>query len=147
MEAQLAGVEADPRANVKVDSEGSAKATGPKSRLLGPALALIVAAKSMDNETDRDRVGGASADNNYGGRATAGISGFGLLGAAAARASSTAGTALGFYGLGWSVYSTIISRGKEVEFEKNTAMDIRFGPPSAQPVKTPAHHLAPAQTE
>ncbi len=147
MEAQLAGVEADPGANVKVDSEGSAKATEPKSRLLGPVLALIVAAKSMDNETDRDRVGGTTADNNYGGRATAGISGFGLLGAAAARISSNVGTALGFYGLGWSVYSTIISRGKEVEFEKNTAMDIRFGAPAAAPAKKLGNHLARVQTE
>ena len=146
MEAQLTGVEADPGANVKVDSEGSARATEPKARLLGPVLALIAAAQSMDNDTDRDRVGGVSADNNYGGRATAGISGFGLLGAAAARASSTAGTALGFYGLGWSVYSTIISRGKEVEFDKNTAMDIRFGTSAASPAKKLGNHLAQVQT-
>ncbi len=142
MEAQLAGVESDPRAQVKVDSEGDAKATESKTRLLGPLLALAVATRSLDNDVDRNRLGVPTASGNGGGRATAGISGFGLLGAAAARASRTAGTVLGFYGLAWSVYSTIISRGKEVEFEKNTAMEIRFGAPAASPAKTPGHHLA-----
>lgn len=142
MEAQLAGVESDPRAKVTVDSEGDAKATESKARLLGPLLALVVATRSLDNDVDRNRLGVPTSSGNGGGRATAGISGFGLLGAVAARASRTAGTALGFYGLAWSVYSTIISRGKEVEFEKNTAMEIRFGAPATSPAKTPGHHLA-----
>ena len=38
-----------------------------------------------------------------------------------------AGAALGFYGLAWSVYSNVISRGSEVHFEKNAAIEIRFG--------------------
>jgi hypothetical protein len=147
MEAQLTGVEANSRANVKVDAEGDAKATEPKTRLLGPALALIVAARSMDNDTGRERVGSGGAEGNYGGRATAGISGFGLLGAAAARASRNAGTVLGFYGLGWSVYSTIISRGNEVEFQKNTAMEIRFGAPATAPAKKLGNHLARVLTQ
>jgi hypothetical protein len=37
------------------------------------------------------------------------------------------GAALGFYGLAWSVYTTAVSRGKEVTFEKNSAMAVRFG--------------------
>jgi hypothetical protein len=44
MEAQLTGVEADPR--TRVDSEGNAKPTEPKSRLLGPVITLIVATHS-----------------------------------------------------------------------------------------------------
>jgi hypothetical protein len=35
--------------------------------------------------------------------------------------------ALGYYGLAWSVYSNVIGRGAEVEFEKNAMMDIKFG--------------------
>jgi hypothetical protein len=38
-------------------------------------------------------------------------------------------SALGFYGLARSVYSNIVARGREVTFEKNTAMAIRFGAP------------------
>jgi len=141
-EAQLAAVESNPQANVKVDSEGGAKATESKARLLGPAIALVVATKSLDNDAGRETVGSGGANGNYGGRALGGISGFGLLGAAAARASKPVGAVLGFYGLGWSVYSTVISKGKEVEFEKNTAMEIKFGASGSSPAKTKGNRLA-----
>ena len=141
-EIQLANVEPDPRAGVKVDSEGDAKATESKSRLLGPAIALIVATRAMDNDTGRERVGSGGANANYGGRTAGGFSGFGLLGSAAAQASKPIGTALGFYGLGWSVYSTIVSRGNEVEFDKNTAIEVRFGAQVPEPAKKVSNHLA-----
>jgi hypothetical protein len=64
-----------------------------------------------------------------------GFSGFGLLGIAAGRASSIAGSALGMYGLGWSVFNSILSRGHEVEFDKNSWMAVRFGP---RPLPAPA---------
>jgi hypothetical protein len=35
--------------------------------------------------------------------------------------------AFGYYGLAWSVYSSVIARGGEVQFDKNAMMDIRFG--------------------
>lgn len=35
--------------------------------------------------------------------------------------------AFGYYGLAWSVYSSVIGRGGEIEFEKNAMMDIKFG--------------------
>ena len=141
---QLAGVEADPKANVKVDSEGDAKATESKSRLLGPAIALVVASRAADNDAGRNHAGTSGADANYGGRTAGGLSGLGLLGAAAARASHTAGSVLGYYGLAWSVYSTIVSRGKEVEFEKNTAMEVRFGSPANPPAPKLGNRLARA---
>ena len=43
--------------------------------------------------------------------------------------------AFGYYGLAWSVYSSVIARGGEVQFDKNAMMDIKFGtrtpPPAA----------------
>ncbi len=136
VEARLASVESDPRAGVKVDEEGMAKATESKARLLAPAIAAIVATRSADNDAGRNHQVSGTSDANYGGRALGGFSGFGLLGTAAARGSRIAGTALGFYGLAWSVYSTILSRGPEVEFQMNTAMQIRFG------TRTPTPPLA-----
>jgi hypothetical protein len=44
--------------------------------------------------------------------------------------------------MGWSVYSTVISRGKEVEFQKNAALEIRFGSPLADPATKLGNHLA-----
>jgi hypothetical protein len=35
--------------------------------------------------------------------------------------------AFGYYGLAWSVYSSVIARGGEVQFDKNAMMDIKFG--------------------
>ena len=35
--------------------------------------------------------------------------------------------AFGYYGLAWSVYSNVIARGGEVQFDKNAMMDIKFG--------------------
>ena len=36
------------------------------------------------------------------------------------------GAAFGYYGLAWSVFSTVIARGAEVEFGKDAAIDIGF---------------------
>jgi hypothetical protein len=128
IQAQLTEVEADPGA-VKVDREGTAKATESKSRLLRPVIAGLVAAKSLDNDTGKQSASGTggAAGANTSGRALGGFSGFGLLGIAAARGPREIGAGLGFYGLAWSVYSNVIARGREVTFEKNTAMAIRFG--------------------
>jgi hypothetical protein len=122
---QLAAAESDPNAHVKVDSEGNAKATEPKTRLLAPAIALVLANRAADNDVGRN--GTTSATGNYGGRSLGGFSGFGYLGTAAAQSSKSVGAVLGYYGLGVSVFSTIVSRGSEVDFPKNAVIDVRFG--------------------
>ncbi|HEY6991061.1 MAG TPA: hypothetical protein VH369_21875 [Bryobacteraceae bacterium] len=122
--AQLTAGEANSA--MKVDEEGTAKATESKTRFLRPIVAGLVAAKSLDNDEGRSAAsGGASA--NYGGRSLGGFSGFGLFGTALSFGPHYIGSAFGFYGLAWSVYSTVISRGREVTFEKNAALAIRFG--------------------
>jgi hypothetical protein len=125
--AQLIAVEADP-GNTKVDGEGTAKATESKTRLLRPVIAGLVAAKSLDNDAGKQTASGSGSPNTAG-LALGGFSGFGLFGIALSRGPAAIGSALGFYGLGWSVYSNVISRGHEVVFQQNTAMAIRFGTP------------------
>jgi hypothetical protein len=126
-DARLLSAETDPGASVKIDSEGSAKATEPKSRLLAPAISALVALKSMDNDNGKPTSAGGNGAGNAGGTALGGFSGFGLLGVAAARASATAGAALGMWGLAVSVYSSIVSPGHDVEFNKNSSLVVRFG--------------------
>ena len=126
-DARLLSAETDPSASVKVDSEGSAKATEPKSRLLAPAISALVALKSMDNDSGKPTSAGGNGAGNPGGTALGGFSGFGLLGVAAARASATAGAALGMWGLAVSVYTSIVSPGHDVEFNKNSSIVVRFG--------------------
>jgi hypothetical protein len=43
--------------------------------------------------------------------------------------------AFGYYGLGWSVFSTVIARGQEVQFDKNAVIDIGFNPRTAATAK------------
>lgn len=123
-QALLEAVEAGGTTPVKVDSEGGVQATESKSRLLAPLISAMIAGQSAHHE---DRHATSGGDANAPGRTLGGGSGFGLLGAAAAQSSRPVGTALGFYGLAWSVYASVIARGGEVKFERNAAIDIRFG--------------------
>ncbi len=127
--AVLEAAESSGKVPVKVDREGGAKAVESKTRLIAPLIAGMIAARAMDN--DRNRFGGA--ERNTGGRTLGGGSGFGLLGALAAQSNRTVGRVLGFYGLGWSVYNAVVSRGSEVEFRKDAALDIRFGTHQRKP--------------
>jgi len=123
-QAQLTAAE-ETSGRLQIDSEGTAKATESKTRLLRPLLAGLIAAKSMDNDTGKQTASGG-ANANYSGATLGGFSGFGLFGMALAQGPRPIGTALGFYGLGWSVYTTIVSRGRDVTFDKESAMAIRF---------------------
>jgi len=148
-QAALASVESAGTGKVKVDEEGGVKATEPKTRFIAPIISFLVATKSADHDTDRDLGKLPTSNGNVGGRSLGGASGFGLLGMAASQASPMVGTVFGFYGLAWSVYSNILSRGSEVEFDKNAAMDIRFGgripiPAAASKLRASHPSAAPA---
>jgi hypothetical protein len=141
-EAQLQSVEGGDQAGVTVDPEGNAKVTESKARLLGPLIAVLAATKSLDNDSGKAHQASGTASGNYAGRAAGGFSGFGLLGVLAARGSRNIGSALGFYGLAWSVYATIISRGQEVRFPQNTVMEVQFGPRAPAVPAANGNHFA-----
>jgi hypothetical protein len=137
-QATLESAESSGKTPVKVDSEGGVKTTESKTRFIAPVISVLIANRSADN--DAERVG--RSESNVGGRTLGGVSGFGLLGAAAAQSSRTVGTVFGFYGMAWSVYANIIARGAEVEFDNNAAMEIRFGaraPATGSKFQTTAH--------
>ncbi len=52
--------------------------------------------------------------------------GFGLLGSIATQTSTDVSRGLGYYGLAWSVFSTVIAHGSEVHFDRNSALDVGF---------------------
>jgi hypothetical protein len=54
-----------------------------------------------------------------------------LLGSAISQSSRYVGMGFAYYALAWSVYSNVISRGAEVRFDKNTALELKFGGRSA----------------
>jgi type IV secretory pathway VirB10-like protein len=118
----LQGVQAGKDANVKLDSEGGAEATTSKSRYLATVVSVGIAAEGLLGDN------WLSADNT-GGQTLGGASGFkvvGLVVGAVAR-SRAFGITMGAYGGAVSIYSHFIARGREVEFPKNTAMQIGIG--------------------
>ena len=121
-------------AAVRVDEEGSVRATESKTRFLGTALALLIAHRSGDTDAGRNHAGaGTGESSNVGGRTLGGGMGLGLLGTGLAQISPNVGAVLGYYGLAWSVFSTVVARGAEVQFGKNAAVDIGFSdrPPTS----------------
>ena len=128
VEATLEGVQSAKEANVKLDPEGGAEATTPKTRYLATALSLTLAAASARSDEDIDH-GAAHAGGDTGSRVAGGANGFKLVGIVLGLAvqSRALGYAMGAYGAGMSVYSNFIARGHEVVFPKNTLMEIGIG--------------------
>lgn len=122
-QARLEAAESGGKDAIAVDEEGGVKATEPKTRFIAPAISILIASKSLDNDAGR----AGNTEGNTGGKTLGGLSGFGVLGGLAAQSSKVVGSVLGVYGMAWSVYANILSRGPEVEFGNNAAMDIRFG--------------------
>jgi hypothetical protein len=126
--AILEAAEGSGTAPIKVDSEGGVQAKESKTRFIAPMISLMLASRAADNDAGHHNATGATGgDANISGRTLGGGSGFGMLGAAAAQSSRYVGMAFGYYGLAWSVYSSVIARGGEVQFDKNAVMDIKFG--------------------
>jgi hypothetical protein len=137
VEAALEAVEAGKDGNLKLDSEGGAEATTPKTRYLGTAVSLGLAALSGGGDDDR---AGGNAAGDSGGRAAGGAGGFKLVGIALGLAvhSAAFGRAMGVYGAGMSVYSNFLVRGREVVFPKDMAMDIGIAQHATGASSTPA---------
>jgi hypothetical protein len=142
-QATLEAAEGSGKAAIKVDQEGGVKATESKTRFIAPLISILIANKSLDNDAGRHASTGGSAEGNVGGRTLGGASGFGLLGTALAQSSKYVGTAFGIYGMAWSVYSHVIARGGEVEFDRNAVIDIKFG--SRTPAPASKFRGAPAR--
>jgi hypothetical protein len=75
VEATLEGVQTAKDANVKLDPEGGAEATTPKTRYLATALSLTLAAASVRTDSDIDH-GVAHAGGGTGSRVAGGANGF-----------------------------------------------------------------------
>lgn len=90
-------------------------------------MAVLIASRAADNDPVHAPSGAITGQRpNIRGRTLGGGIGFGLLGSIASQSSRTVGAAFGYYGLAWSVFSTVIARGADVQFGKNTVIDIGF---------------------
>lgn len=123
VEASLAGVQAGRAQSLKLDAEGGAQATTPKSRYLDTAIAVTLAAASQGDDPINSGEGGAG--------------GFRLVGFALGIAvhSQPLGMAMGAFGASRSIYIHFFAPGRNVVLPKYTAMDITIGTraPAAAP--------------
>lgn len=136
-QADLAAAESTGKTPLKVDGEGGVQAKESKARFLAAAVSVMIARRSGDLDRERNQAGQVVGQSpNVGGRTIGGGFGFGLLGAGIAQSSRYVGAAFGYYGLAWSLYSTLIARGADVQFPKHAMIDIRF---EARPAEPAAH--------
>jgi hypothetical protein len=127
-QATLEAAEGSGTAPIKVDSEGGVQAKESKTRFIAPAIALLLASRASDNDAGHHHeTSAAGGEANVGGRTLGGGLGLGMVGAAVSQSSPYVGMAFGYYGLAWSVYSNVIARGGEVQFDKDAMLDIKFG--------------------
>jgi hypothetical protein len=129
-QATLEAAEGGGAAPIHVDSEGGVQAKESKARFIAPAISLLLASHASydGRHHDADEPGGyAGGGSNVSGRTLGGGLGLGMLGAVLSQTSPYVGMAFGYYGVAWSVYSSVVGRGGDVEFEENAMMDIKFG--------------------
>lgn len=132
VEASLEGLQAGRNENVKLDTEGGAKPSTPKTRYLTTGIAVGLAMASQGG--DRDAAGGAGSQGGKSvNRIAGGAVGFKLIGIVlgAAVHSRAFGAAMGAYGAAMSVYGNFLSRGRNMVFPRNTGMMVSIGPRAA----------------
>ena len=124
----LEGVAVAKGENLKLDAEGGAQMTTPRTRYLTTGIQVMLAARSAAPDGDRDLHGGGG-DGNIGGGAANGASGFRFGGMAVGMLarSRIVSTGFGAYGAANGIYYRFLARGREVVYPKDMAMVIGLG--------------------
>jgi hypothetical protein len=129
IEATLEGVDVNKGQNLKLDSEGGAQVTTPKTRYLTTGIAVMLAASSASPDSDRGLHHGTDGGGDASGGAANGASGFKLVGmlVGAFAHSRVVATGFGSYGAAMSVYSHFLARGRDVVYPKDMSMVLDLG--------------------
>jgi len=138
IEAALEGLEVSKRENLKLDSEGGAQVTTPKTRYLTTGIAVMLAASSAAPDADRFRHGsGGGGGGDIAGGTANGTSGFELVGALVSAFARSRVVAAGFgsYGAAMSIYSHFLARGRDVVYPKDMSMLLALGSRKEQPAR------------
>jgi hypothetical protein len=137
-------VAANRESHIKLDAEGGAHATTPKSSYILPLLDVMLASSTLDGLDRKAHLEHRHYDGPDPGRGATGGIGFGLIGTVAALSSHLAATTFGFYGAAWGVYTRFIARGDEVVFAMDTPMEITLGSHSGPPKEAAGASKSPA---
>jgi hypothetical protein len=123
----LEGVAVAKGEHLKLDTEGGAQVTTPKTRYLTTGIQVALAAASANPDSDAHGGGGGRGD--LGGSAVNGASGFRLIGTVVTLAarSRVVGAGFGAYGAANAIYYHFLRRGNDVVYPKDMAMVIGLG--------------------
>ena len=124
----LEGVAVANGQHLKLDREGGAQVTTPRTRYLTTGIQVMLAAASASPDGDHDlHRGGGGGD--LGGSAANGASGFRFVGVAIGLVARSRIVATGFgaYGAANSIYYHFLARGHDVVYPKHMGMVIGLG--------------------
>ncbi len=129
----LEGVAVAKGEHLKLDAEGGAQVTTPRTRYLTTGIQVMLAAASAAPDEDRGLHGGGGG--SLGGSAANGASGFRFVGmiVGALAHSRVVATGFGVYGAASSVYYHFLARGRDVVYPKDMAMVIGLGERESKP--------------
>jgi hypothetical protein len=144
VETTLEGVAVAKGEHLKLDSEGGAQVTTPRTRYLITGIQVMLAASQAS--PDRDAGQGGQSIGEAGGGAASGASGFKLVGMVAGIVAHSRVVSAGFgsYGAAMSIYYHFLARGRDVVYPKDMAMLIGIGTRDSKPTDTagPSAQLA-----
>jgi hypothetical protein len=126
VETSLEGVAVAKGEHLKLDAEGGAQATTPRTRYLTTGIAVMLAASQVSPDRDAGR---DVSVGEVGQGAANGASGFRFVGMIVGLTARSRAVSLGFgsYGAAMSVYSHFLARGRDVVYPKDMAMVIGLG--------------------
>ena len=143
--ASLHAVQANAGDHVAIDEEGGATLSNSKTRFIAPALAVLALGANAghehhkyDGDGDANDVAGPAGitkpTGNIGTRGLGGFLGLGVLGIVISQISRPVGVALSVVGIGRTVYSNVLGKGREVRFPADTSMQLQLAPgPTSSP--------------
>jgi hypothetical protein len=143
VETSLEGVAVAKGEHLKLDSEGGAQVTTPRTRYLTTGIQVMLAAASAAPDSDRNLHGGGGGD--LGGSAANGASGFRFVGMIVGVLvnSRVVATGFGAYGAASSIYYHFLARGRDVVYPKDMAMVIGLGTRESKPHAAASHDREP----
>jgi hypothetical protein len=126
VDTTLEGIETGAGDNASLDGEGGAKATSSKSRYVSTGLSVSLAMVGSGGQNDVGLAGPAAG----------GAVSFKLIGLAVGLAvqSHNLGIIMSAYGGSMAIYRGFFGRGHDIQFPKDTSMEIGFGARTAVPM-------------
>jgi len=133
VQASLEGVAVAKGEHLKLDAEGGAQVTTPRTRYLTTGIAVALGVTGTSGDRDAGAPGQSLGEAGKAG--ARGASGFRLIGAVLTIAvrSRVVSAGFGMYGAATSVYYHFLARGRDVVYPKHMAMIIGLGRRDSKP--------------